>query len=298
MQKISPNLWFKRNAKEAVDFYLSIFPKGKLISTSYYPTTGLLDFQKEFAGKELAIYFELLGYTFTAINAGDEFSPTPANSFIISFDISVHKNAQEMLIQIWNKLMAGGKALMPLQKYFFSDLYGWVEDKYGYSWQLILTNSKGESRPSIILSLLFTGNKPQAEKALHFYQTVFKNAKIIQLLHYDAASVPEMKDMVMYSEFMIENQLFAAQDGGTTHKFGFSEAVSYNIACKDQAEIDYYWNTLTKDGGEESVCGWCKDKFGVSWQVNPENIEELMLRPGAWDNLLKMKKIDIAKLKM
>lgn len=151
MNKITPNLWFKGNAVEAVNYYLSIFPDGKIIATSYYPAEGLPDFQKPFAGKVLAIYFELFGQQFTAINAGDEFT--------------------------------------------------------------------------------------------------------------------------------------------------FNESVSFNISCKDQAEIDYYWDKLTADGGAESVCGWCKDKYGLSWQINPENIEELMLAPGAWEKLLQMKKIDMEALK-
>lgn len=151
MQKITPNLWFKGNASEAVNFYLSVFPEGKIVATSYYPNEGLLDFQKEFAGKVLAIYFELLGQQFAAINAGPEFT--------------------------------------------------------------------------------------------------------------------------------------------------FNEAVSFNIGCKDQQEIDFYWGKLTADGGAESVCGWCKDKYGLSWQINPENIEELMLKPNAWEKLLQMKKIDIETLK-
>ncbi len=150
MSTITPNLWFQGNAEEAVNYYLSIFPDGRVIATSYYPTEGLLDFQEPFAGKVLAIYFELLGQRFTAINAGNEFS--------------------------------------------------------------------------------------------------------------------------------------------------FNESVSFNISCRDQAEIDYYWERLTANGGEESVCGWCKDRYGLSWQVNPENIEELMLSPGAWEKLLRMKKIDIAGL--
>lgn len=295
MQKITPNLWFKRNAKEAVEFYLSVFPDGKIISTMYYPTEGLLDFQKPFAGKPLAIYFEIMGQEFVAINAGDEFTPTAANSFMVNFDPSRDVKAKEHLEIMWSKLIDGGKSLMPLQKYDFSELYGWVEDKYGYSWQLILTDPQGEPRPFIIPSLMFTGDKPQAEKAIHFYQTVFKNAKVGQIHHYDADKMPNMKNMVMFSEFTIENQWFVAMDGGSAHNFTFNEAVSFNISCKDQAEIDYYWEKLTSDGGEESQCGWCKDKYGLSWQVNPEKIEKMMLKPGAWEKLLNMKKIIISE---
>lgn len=149
MQKITPNLWFDRNAKEAIDFYLSVFKDARVVNTSYYPTEGLADFQKEFAGKELTIEFELFGQRFTAINAGSEFK--------------------------------------------------------------------------------------------------------------------------------------------------FNESVSFMISCEDQEEIDYYWEKLTAEGGKESVCGWLKDKYGLSWQVTPANMEELMKKPGAFQTMMKQKKIIIAE---
>lgn len=147
MQKITPNLWYDGNAKEAVNFYLSIFPEGKILATSYYPNEGLADFQQNMAGKELTVDFELYGQRFTAINAGPEFK--------------------------------------------------------------------------------------------------------------------------------------------------FNESVSFMITCKDQEEIDYYWTALTADGGAESVCGWLKDKYGLSWQVVPEGMEELIKKPGAFQNMMQMKKIII-----
>jgi predicted 3-demethylubiquinone-9 3-methyltransferase (glyoxalase superfamily) len=94
--------------------------------------------------------------------------------------------------------------------------------------------------------------------------------------------------------FELLNEQFVAINAGD--EFNFNEAVSFNISCKDQKEIDYYWDKLTSDGGSESVCGWCKDKYGLSWQVNPENIESLMLKPKAWEKLLNMKKIIIKDL--
>jgi len=148
LQKITPNLWFDGNAKKAVDFYVSVFPDSKVNATSYYPTEGLADFQKNLAGKELTVDFELSGQHFTAINAGPEFK--------------------------------------------------------------------------------------------------------------------------------------------------FNEAVSFSIVCKDQEEIDYYWEKLSSVP-ESEQCGWCKDKYGLSWQVVPANMEELMSKPGAFANLMQMKKLEIAK---
>ena len=151
MHKITPNLWFNKNAKEAVDYYLSVFPYSKITNTAYYPKSakeGLADFQKEFAGKILAIDFSLNGEMFTAINAGPEFK--------------------------------------------------------------------------------------------------------------------------------------------------FTEAVSFAVYCKDQAEIDYYWDKLSSDPKSEQ-CGWCKVKFGLSWQIVPENINELMEKPGAYANMMQMHKLEIDK---
>lgn len=147
--KITPNLWFDHNAKEAVEFYLSVFPESRIVTTTYYPEEGLADFQKEFAGKVLTLDFELNGNRFTAINAGPDFK--------------------------------------------------------------------------------------------------------------------------------------------------FNEAVSFLVPCKDQAEIDYYWEKLSSDP-ESEQCGWCKDKYGLSWQINPENMEELMARPNAFTHLMEMKKIVIEDL--
>jgi predicted 3-demethylubiquinone-9 3-methyltransferase (glyoxalase superfamily) len=148
-QKITPNLWFDGNAKEAVEYYVAAFPGSKVMRTMYYPKSaeeGLADFQKDMAGKELVIEFELAGQHFTAINAGPEFK--------------------------------------------------------------------------------------------------------------------------------------------------FNESVSFAISCKDQEEIDYYWSKLSAVP-ESEQCGWCKDRFGLSWQVVPANMEELMKRPGAYAKMMKMKKLVI-----
>jgi predicted 3-demethylubiquinone-9 3-methyltransferase (glyoxalase superfamily) len=147
MKKITPNLWFDGNAQEAVDYYLSVFPNSKINDTAYYPTEGLMDFQKPLAGKVLTIDYELDGNRFTAINAGPDFK--------------------------------------------------------------------------------------------------------------------------------------------------FNEAVSFVIECKDQEELDYYWSKLSAVP-EAEQCGWCKDQFGLSWQIVPENMGELMKKPDAFTHLMQMKKLVIA----
>src|SRR3989338_2606604 len=188
MQKITPNLWFNRNAKEAVNFYLSAFKDSKIVSTLNYPTEGLADFQKEFAGQPVAIDFALMGYRFTAINAGSEFVPNPSISFMVNFDPTHNPEAEKHMKKLWEKLSTEGKVLMPFQTYDFSKLYGWVEDSYGISWQLILTNPHGEPRPNIFPSLLFVTEECEAaETATDFYFKVFKNTKRGQIVRYPAS---------------------------------------------------------------------------------------------------------------
>ncbi len=298
MQKIIPSLWFNKKADEAVNFYLSAFSEGKKSATYYYPKEGLADFQTEFAGQVLTIDFELLGYRFIAINAGSEFSPNPAISFMVNFDPSIDNQAQKNLDQLWEKLIVGGKVLMPLDTYPFSKHYGWVEDKYGISWQLILTDPAGQPRPQIIPSLMFvTSSSDTAEQATEFYLSLFKNSKRGLLVRYPAGLEPNKQGSVMFTDFVLENQWFTAIDASASqHQFSFNEAISLLINCKNQTEIDYYWDKLTSDGGQESVCGWLKDKFGISWQVAPQAIDELVQNPKAFAKMMQMKKIIISDL--
>jgi predicted 3-demethylubiquinone-9 3-methyltransferase (glyoxalase superfamily) len=302
MQKITPNLWFNGNAKEAVDFYVSVFPNAKIITTSHYPKSkeeGLADFQLNMAGRVLTVDFEIMGFRFAAINAGPEFVPNPSISFFITLD------SKEEIDALWRKLVDDGKELMALGKYPFSEYYGWVQDKYNVSWQIILNNPEGDWRPKVMPSLLFTQDKNgKAEEAIKFYTSVFssyakapadkKNAKTGQLVRRTKDDPMAKAGTLAFGDFAVENTWIAAMDGGQGHEFKFNEGVSLMISCKDQDEIDYYWEKLTREGGEESVCGWLKDKYGVSWQVAPENMEELMKRPNAFANMMKMKKIVIA----
>lgn len=143
----------------------------------------------------------------------------------------------------------------------------------------------------------------EAEDAARFYTSVFKDGKIGDTTLYpEAATGPSGKKAgdVMVVEWEMLGQKFAGLNGGPDFKF--SEAISFEIPCKDQAEVDYYWERLTADGGEESVCGWCKDKFGVSWQVTPSRLNEMLKDPdqkkveAATAAFLQMRKLDLAAI--
>lgn len=298
-QKITPNLWFDHDAKEAVDFYVSAFPDSRIVSTSYYPQTaaeGLADFQLDMAGKELTLEFVLGGLSFTAINAGPEFKPTPAISFMVNFDPSQDGEAREHLDELWEKLAVDGEVLMPLDEYPYSKRYGWVRDRYGYTWQLILTDPDGDERPFIIPSLLFSGNNTNhAEEAMTFYTSVFADSRVGVIARYPEATGPAAAGSVMFADFTLAGQWFAAMDSGTEQAHAFNEAVSFAVLCNDQDEIDGLWGKLSRVP-EAEQCGWCKDKYGVSWQIVPANMEELLEKPGAYARMMEMKKIVIADL--
>jgi predicted 3-demethylubiquinone-9 3-methyltransferase (glyoxalase superfamily) len=144
--------------------------------------------------------------------------------------------------------------------------------------------------------LWFDGN---AEEAVHFYVSIFKNSKILKIARYQDAG-PGPAGSVMIVNFQIEGHEFIALNGGK--HFKFTEAISFSIDCRTQDEVDHFWSKLTADGGQESQCGWLKDKFGLSWQVVPAILGKMMADKDprksqrVMQAMLKMKKIDIAAL--
>jgi predicted 3-demethylubiquinone-9 3-methyltransferase (glyoxalase superfamily) len=233
-----------------------------------------------------------------AISAGPNFKLNPSISFMVNFDPSQDKDALERIDQVWEKLSSGGKPLMPLDKYDFSERYGWIQDKYGVSWQLIYTNPEGEERPLIIPSFLFVGDHcGRAEEATDYYLSIFSNSQRGALVPYPAGMAPEEEGTVMFTDFKLAGQWFVAMDSAQAHDFAFNEAVSLMVRCKDQEEIDFYWDKLSHVP-EAEQCGWVKDKFGVSWQIVPENMAELMGKNPKQTTpiMLQMKKIVIADL--
>ena len=294
MQKIMPHLWFDKEAREAAEFYTSLFPNSKITSVTTLHDTP--------SGDTDIVSFALADQTFMAISAGPLFKFNPSVSFFVNFDPSRDQNARENLDALWEGLSRDGTALMPLDKYPFSERYGWIQDKYGLTWQLILTNPEGEERPFIVPSLLFVGDVVgRAEEAINFYLSIFKNSKMGALVHYPAGQEPDKEGTVMFADFMLEGQWFAAMDSAHDHKFAFNEAISFLVRCDTQEEIDYYWDQLSAVP-EAEQCGWLKDKFGVSWQISSRLLDEMMTggTPEQIDRVtqafLPMKKFDLAEL--
>ncbi|WP_160724941.1 VOC family protein [Bacillus sp. USDA818B3_A] len=293
-QKIVPHLWYDKEAKEAAEFYTSIFPDSKITSKTQINDTP--------SGESNIVSFELCGQKFMAISAGPYFKINPSISFIVNFDPSKDKNASEKLNEVWKKLTDGGIALMPLDQYPFSEKFGWIQDKFGLSWQLILTNPESEERPAIVPSFLFVGDQcGRAEEAINFYLSVFNNAKQGLLTRYPKGMEPDKEGTILNADFMVENQWFSAMDSAHNHKFSFNEAISFMVYCDTQEEIDHYWEKLSAVP-EAERCGWLKDPFGISWQIVPSEMN-VMMSKGTPEQLarvtkafLKMKKFDIAEL--
>ena len=294
MQKITPHLWFDKEAKEAAEFYTSLFPDStvKGITTLHDTPSGDTDI----------VSFELAGQSFMAISAGPLFKFNPSVSFILNFDPSRDKEARSNLDTLWERLSQGGTALMPLDRYPFSERYGWVQDRYGLSWQLILSDPEGEERPFIVPSLMFVGDVAgRAEEAINFYLSIFRNSKIGALIRYGAGQEPDKEGTVMFADFMLEGQWFAAMDSAREHNFAFNEAISFLVDCDTQEEIDTYWERLSAVP-EAEQCGWLKDKFGLSWQISPTALREMMAN-GTREQIdrvtqafLPMKKFEVAEL--
>jgi predicted 3-demethylubiquinone-9 3-methyltransferase (glyoxalase superfamily) len=203
---------------------------------------------------------------------------------------------------LWGKLSEGGSVMMPLGEYPFSPWYGWTQDRFGLSWQ-IMHKGKMKIRQKITPTLMFVGKRcGKAEEAINFYSSVFKHSNIEHLLRHGKGESPDKEGSVLHAGFTLEKQDFAAMDSAHDHKFSFNEAVSLVVNCKTHKEIDYYWDKLSADP-EAEQCGWLKDKYGVSWQITPSDLAKMQKGDDkkriarVTKAFLKMKKFDLVKIK-
>lgn len=262
-------------AKAAADFYCSVFVDSKITDEN-----------------PLAVIFELGGHQFMCLNGGPTFKPNPSISFFVEFD------AYAEVERTYGKLIDGGSALMPLDAYPWSERYGWVQDKFGVNWQLFF-GSKDEATQKFSPCLMFTGdNAGQAERAIEFYSDIFRDSSIISLSRY-VAGEHDVEGTIKHGIFSLDGQVFRIMDSSMPHGFSFNEGISIVVSCKTQDEIDRFWTKLS-DGGSEGQCGWLKDKYGISWQIVPEILPELM-KDGqrskrVVEAFMQMKKLDIKKI--
>ncbi|SFD15190.1 Glyoxalase superfamily enzyme, possibly 3-demethylubiquinone-9 3-methyltransferase [Chitinophaga sp. CF118] len=273
---VYPCLTIKGKIAEAADFYINTFGEGKIGQTSPY-----------------VIQIELSGQKFLLLNEGPTSSPNASISFMVTCEKA------EETEQYWNKLIDGGNIMMPLDSYGWSPKYGWVQDKYGVSWQ-VYTGSRTDTPQKFCPTLMFTGaNAGKASSAVHFYTELFPQSNIKGILKYSEGE-GDNPEFVKHAQFKIKDYVVMAMDSSAAHGFGFNDAISLVVECDTQAEIDKYWEQLTTNGGHEVACGWLTDKYGISWQIIPKVLMELVKDPNraprVMNALMQMKKLIIADL--
>lgn len=288
---ITPLLWFDNQAEKAINYYTSIFANSEILHLKNWPEGGPFPSDTIQSGS-----FKLDGVKFHAFDAGPQFKFNPSISFFVVCETEAEVN------KLWAGFIEGGKALMPLDSYPWSERYGWLTDQFGISWQL-MKGKLEEVGQKITPLLMFSGSqKGRAEEALRFYMSVFENSSLDGIAKY-GPEIPGNEGMVMHAQGRLMGQTFMVMDNGEDNDLPFNEAISFFVSCSDQQAVDYYWDKLTADGGSESMCGWLKDKFGVSWQIVPEFILDKMTNgdPAKVGNMMqalgKMKKLVVADLK-
>lgn len=273
--QIYPCLWFDSQAKTAAEFYCSVFKNSSILEDTPMVVTFALDGQK------------MMG-----LNGGPTFEVNPSISFFVVCETEAETDA------VWQKLLEGGSVLMPLDKYPWSEKYGWCKDKFGVNWQIAFGIME-EVGQKFTPTLMYCGaQQGKAEKAIHFYTSLFRDASVAGILKYEAGE-HGLEGQVKHAQFTLNGYVLMAMDSGVPQDFTFNEGISLVIECATQEEIDHYWENFTKDGAE-SMCGWLKDPFGVSWQIVPAVLKELMKKPEksekVMQRLLQMKKLDIEQL--
>jgi|SRR5690554_1469445 len=270
---IYPCIWCDNNADEMANFYISTFPNTEIVDQNNW-----------------AVVLKMKGQRVMLLNGGDTFKPNP------SFSLMYLSSSEHEIESIYNKISGDGKDLMPLDSYPFSSKYAWVEDRYGVSWQLI-TAAQDDIVQNVVPTLMFIGdNNGKAEEAIDYYTSLFANSRKRGVSKY-TGSEGETEGNIQHAEFIINNYLLMIMDSSYPHEFEFSEGMSLVVECANQEEVDYYWDNLTSGGGQESMCGWLKDKYGVNWQITPSIMKELLQKsPKVMEVMMTMKKLEIAPL--
>lgn len=289
MQKITPYLWFDKEAEEAAKLYESVFPGAHVLHTTELQDTP--------SGSAKIIQMNIMGVDFALMNAGPEFKFNPSISFMVMY------RSPDEVDAAYRQLSEGGQVMMEVGSYPFSPRYAWVADKFGVPWQLMCVESMAPLEERLVPSFLFVGDVcGRAEEAVQYWTSVFPHSEVGTATRYGEGEAPDKPGTVKHISFRLNGQGFSAMDSAYDHKFAFSEAISLSINCETQEEVDFFWEKLSAHP-EAEQCGWVKDKFGVSWQVTPIVLGEMIADKDTEkanrvvQAMLKMKKIDIAELK-
>lgn len=286
MQKIVPHLWYDGAADEAAALYARLVPDSGIEGTVRYPDVGQEVHGRE-AGSVMFVDFHLGDTRLIALNGGPMFRFTPAASLFIALE------DRAALDRLWDGLADGGTVMMPLDRYDWSERYGWVADRWGLNWQVML----GRGVRTVVPALMFAGDKAgKAEEALRFYATLFEGGAVGEVMPHAA----DGQSGIAHAELRFGDDAIKAMDNAAAD-FGFNEALSLLVDCADQGEIDRLWSALSAVP-EAEACGWLKDRYGVSWQIAPGMLERMMRKGDAaavrrlTKSFMRMKKLDLAEL--
>lgn len=293
-QLIVPFLWFDDSAEAAAELYVSLFNNSATGDTTRYDEEAAKVSGRP-EGSVMTVPFSLKELEFVALNGGPEFSFTPAVSLFVACE------SEEEIDRLWGKLAEGGKVLMELQKYPFSEKFGWLDDRFGVSWQFNLAPREQKITPC----LMYVGAQDgKAEEAARQYAAVFsavgKPSEVKRVERYGAGE-GGTEGAVKHGVLSLGGYEFIFMDGGLQHDFSFTPAISFLTNCENQEEVDELWEKLS-EGGEQIQCGWLKDAWGVSWQIVPRVLDQMLQDKDAQKAkrvmraMLQMKKLDIAEL--
>ena len=289
-QRINPFLWFEKDMDQVIKYYTSIFPD--------VTTSAKSELENTPSGTAHMESITIYGTRLDLMTAGPYLPFNPTVSFIINCDTAEEADG------LWSKITAEGKELMPLQAYDFAKKFGWAQDKYGVSWQVLCMDGE-RPKEKLVSTLMFCGDVcGRAEEAINFYASIFKNSQIDYVSHYDGTE-PDLTDTrakTKHAGFVLDGARFSALDSGRVSPLTFNQAISFIVNCENQEEVDYFYGKLIEDGGKEVQCGWVNDKFGVPWQVVPTRMTSMMATgtkeqvARVTEAFMKMKKFDIQTL--
>jgi predicted 3-demethylubiquinone-9 3-methyltransferase (glyoxalase superfamily) len=275
-EKITPCLWFNGQAQEAAKTYCAVFANAKITAQSPIVTA-----------------ITVSGQNITLLDGGPQYKPNPSISlyYVCATEAEFDR--------IWNTLEKGATVLVPASKSPGAGKSGWLTDKYSVSWQLVVGNV-GDVGQKVTPCFVFSGSQyGRTEEALTRYTSIFRNSKVEGIVRYGKNELPEVEGKIKHAQIAVNGQKIKFMEIKSRPDFKFTEGVSLTIHCESQQEIDYYWERLT-ESGEESMCGWLKDKFGVSWQIIPTMLSKIMSDPAkagkAAQAFMSMRKLNIEQI--